>query len=470
MTDTALGRRSLALAIRRFAEVAKERPGLVRHLSAACVPLFIALLTPGNWWLVSAVFTVLGVGLDMNEARRLRRISSKLDAMSVEELLRARAGFIRGEAAVVAAYCAPYILIAFSPDPGPVVGLLFSAAALMIISNTDVMTPRMIFVTLPVPAVAIVANAAMLANGWGAAATGVIAALLVVNAVLTSRAGAAAFASLVEARLHAEHSVDELERRVRERTVELEAAKRRAEAANRAKSLFIANMSHELRTPLNAVIGYSEIIQEDMADGAADECPAHAERIRNSAKHLLEMINDVLDLSAMEVGKVDVSLQHVQAEAAARSALEVVAPLAAKNRVSCDVEVTSEVSAHADPRRLHQCLINLLSNAIKFAEGGRVHLRVRQAVSNGRGYAAFDVCDDGPGMSEATMQRLFQPFMQADEGQTRRHQGAGLGLAITRRLARMMGGEVAVKSEVGVGSLFTLYIPAADAVELQRVA
>ncbi|MFZ2029972.1 MAG: ATP-binding protein [Vitreimonas sp.] len=465
--------RSYVLAIRRFAEVAKERPGPVRYVSAASVPLFVAILVVGPWWIACALLAGLGIALDANDARRLKRISAQLDEMSAVQLRTVMHGFIRSEALVLAAYGASFLLLAFAPAPGPALGVLCSAAAVLIISSTDVMTRHMIYFTIPVPAVALVANAVALASGLPALLLGIVAALLIINAILTSQAGANTFASLVHSRLAAERLAGDLERRVRERTAELDLAKQSAEGANRAKSMFIANMSHELRTPLNAVIGYSEIIQEDLADGDPTECAQHAERVRNAAVHLLRLINEVLDLSTIDVGKMAVNCENLHAVAVARQALDVLVPLAAKNNTTCNLLATAgEHVVYADPKRLHQCLINLLSNAVKFTPQGQVTLRVRCANIRGREMIAFDVRDSGLGMSAATIKRLFQPFMQADEHETRQYQGAGLGLSITRRLARLMGGDVAVRSELGRGSAFTLYLPcrARPAVTLERAA
>jgi signal transduction histidine kinase len=257
----------------------------------------------------------------------------------------------------------------------------------------------------------------------------------------------------------------------REAAQALAEAKEVADAANRAKSHFLANMSHELRTPLNAVIGYSEIIQDDFADGDTDECPAHARRIHGAAHHLLALINDVLDFSTIEVGKMRLKCEPLSAAEVARQALDVIAPLAASNRTSCELLASAEQhEVYADPRRLHQCLLNLLSNAAKFTHGGQISLRVRHVVISGRYMTAFDVRDTGPGMREETLVCLFQPFTQADQSATRRHQGAGLGLSITRRLARMMRGDVVVRSKLGQGSVFTLYLPCASSQGLERAA
>ncbi|MBL8550201.1 MAG: PAS-domain containing protein [Hyphomonadaceae bacterium] len=266
---------------------------------------------------------------------------------------------------------------------------------------------------------------------------------------------------LVRAKQAAHDLARDLERRVVERTHELAEAKDKAEQASRAKTQFLANMSHELRTPLNAVIGFSEIIREDVAAGEVSDIPKQVDRVLNAARSLLGLINNVLDLTNIETGGVEARAEEVDAGKAAAAAVDAVAHAAGKNGASCQVVVAPGVGAvAADPEQLAKCLANLLSNAAKFSPGGRVTLQVRPDRIAGRAAIAFEIADDGVGIGRETLVRLFQPFMQADESFTRSHGGAGLGLSITRGLARLMGGDVIVQSELGKGSTFTLLLPA----------
>jgi len=214
-------------------------------------------------------------------------------------------------------------------------------------------------------------------------------------------------------------------------------------------------MSHELRTPLNAVIGYAELIEEEVDFGAAASSKKDLARIRNSASHLLQLINEVLDLSKVEAGKLEVSLGDVDVPLLARTVMESVLPSAAKNGVACNLVVDPGVgSLVSDRGRLSQCLLNLLSNAVKFTRNGDVLLRVRSQ-ENG---VAFDIHDTGIGIAPEDQAKLFEAFVQVDSSETRAFEGTGLGLAITRRLARALGGDVTVQSEPGRGSVFTLTI------------
>jgi len=235
------------------------------------------------------------------------------------------------------------------------------------------------------------------------------------------------------------------------------------EVANRHKSEFMAGMSHELRTPLNAIIGYSEMLQEEAQDLGQPAFVPDLKKINTAGKHLLELINAVLDLSKIEAGKMELYLERFDVAALVEEIGAVVQPLAARksNRlvVSCPPD-TGEM--RADQTKVRQALFNLLSNACKFTESGTVSLTVRREwVSEQRAHwIVFAVADTGIGMTEEQIGRLFQDFSQADAATARRFGGTGLGLALSRRLCRMMGGDITVQSEPGLGSTFTIRLPA----------
>ncbi len=236
---------------------------------------------------------------------------------------------------------------------------------------------------------------------------------------------------------------------------------RQLELADRHKSEFLANMSHELRTPLNAIIGYSEMLQEDAADLGAEQFTEDLGRINTAGKHLLELINAVLDLSKIEAGKMELYLETFEVAGLVRDIAGVIQPLAGRNANRLEVDCPPETGTmRADLTKVRQALFNLLSNACKFTERGTVALAVAREASGGREFIVFRVSDTGIGMTPEQLTRLFEAFSQADAATTRRYGGTGLGLALSRRLCRMMGGDVTVESAAGRGSIFAIRLPA----------
>jgi signal transduction histidine kinase len=246
-----------------------------------------------------------------------------------------------------------------------------------------------------------------------------------------------------------------------ERTHQLELARDAAEAANSSKSQFLANMSHELRTPLNAIIGYSDLLIEEAEDLDAQDLVPDLEKIRSSGKHLLGLINDVLDLSKIEAGKMEISLETFEVGEVVAAAAAMVRPLIEKNGNVLELKVDEHLgSMHADLTRVRQILLNLLSNASKFTSNGSVTLTATREEARGRDWIVFAVRDTGIGMTPEQLSRLFRPFTQADPSTTRKYGGTGLGLSITQRLSRLMDGTISVVSEPGMGSIFTVRLPA----------
>ena len=235
-----------------------------------------------------------------------------------------------------------------------------------------------------------------------------------------------------------------------------EAARLMAEAASRTKSAFLANMSHELRTPLNAIIGYSEILHEDAADRGDTASQADLVKIQSAGKHLLGLINDILDLSKIESGRMDIHLEDVDLGKLVSEVRVLVAPLMDKNANTLQVEMPADIGMmRVDMVKLKQSLINLLSNAAKFTKQGIVTLGVRRVA----GSVKFAVSDSGIGMSDEQVGRLFQAFTQADATTTRNYGGTGLGLTITKHFCTMLGGTIGVTSKPDEGSTFTITLP-----------
>ena len=231
--------------------------------------------------------------------------------------------------------------------------------------------------------------------------------------------------------------------------------------ASKLKSQFLANMSHELRTPLNAIIGLTEMLHEDARDLQRAEELEPLERVLRAAHHLLELINDILDLSKIEAGRMDMHVETFAIAPLVEDVIATIGPAAAKNGNELIVHCPQDIGEmHADQTRIRQALLNLLSNANKFTEHGSVTVDVARVMSKGSEEITIAVTDTGIGMSPEQVGRLFQEFVQADPSTTRRYGGTGLGLAISRRFCQMMGGEITVESQLGKGSTFTIRLPA----------
>jgi PAS domain S-box-containing protein len=271
----------------------------------------------------------------------------------------------------------------------------------------------------------------------------------------------------ISERKHAEHALREmnesLEQIVRVRTADLEVARDRAEAADRIKSAFLATMSHELRTPLNSILGFTGVLLQGLAGPLNGEQSKQLGMVQASGRHLLALINDVLDISKIEAGQLEMHRAPFDLRATAERAAEAIRPLAEKKAITLRVRIDPGVGAiDSDARRVQQILLNLLSNAVKFTDRGSVELAVELVRSSDHPAVRLRVTDTGIGIREGGVAELFQPFRQLDSGLQRQHEGTGLGLAISRRLAALLGGTIEAESTWGRGSVFTVTLPLSE--------
>ncbi len=249
---------------------------------------------------------------------------------------------------------------------------------------------------------------------------------------------------------------DEMEQRIVQRTEELAVATEKAQAADRIKSAFLAAMSHELRTPLNSIIGFTGMVLQGLAGPLNEEQTKQLGMVRNSAHHLLDLINDILDISKIEAGQLVLMSDNFNLKESIEKTIQIVSPLAAKKNVRLYSEISDDVSEfYGDRRRIEQIMINLLSNAIKFTNKGEICLRCFSDNAS----VVVSVEDTGIGINEENISIIFDAFRQVDTGITRVQEGTGLGLNITKKLVEKMGGSILVKSEMGKGSTFTVMLP-----------
>jgi signal transduction histidine kinase len=258
---------------------------------------------------------------------------------------------------------------------------------------------------------------------------------------------------------------EQLEHKVAERTVDLEAARKRAESADLLKSSFLATMSHELRTPLNSIIGFTGIVLQRLAGPLTDEQTKQLGMVQTSARHLLDLINDILDISKIEAGQVEVRRAPFDVREMIEGVAGTVRPLVDKKALTLEMVFPPALGTmNSDRRRVSQILLNLLNNALKFTDRGGVTLTadiVTEGAGSGQPAVRIKVQDTGIGIKDQDLTTLFLPFRQIDQGLQRQHEGTGLGLAICRRLAEVLGGTVTAESEWGKGSTFTVTLPLA---------
>jgi len=248
----------------------------------------------------------------------------------------------------------------------------------------------------------------------------------------------------------------EMEERIVARTAELAVEKDKAQAADRIKSAFLATMSHELRTPLNSIIGFTGILLQGLAGPLNEEQRKQMTMVQGSARHLLALINDVLDISKIEAGQLTLSVASFPLRPSIEKTVHLVAPLAEKKGLNLQLDIAPDVeTAKTDQRRFEQVLLNLLNNAVKFTEKGHIRIDCRRK----DGLYLINVSDTGIGIKPEQMSTLFKPFHQIDTGLTRKYEGTGLGLSICRKIVEMMGGDITVESRWGEGSTFTVRFP-----------
>lgn len=364
--------------------------------------------------------------------------------------------FVWGSVFSLAIFAAmPPALAAFGGGPGRVLGVLMAASSLVSVMLFTFQAPRFMVLSALPATVALLAmpfipfheapsNALQGALGVGCGVVGFMA--YIIRAALNNMKMVNGWKTANQA--------------AKERQLEAELKRAEAEEANRAKSEFLAVMTHELRTPLNAVIGYAELINEDLAAEGRDELADDAARITASARHLLGLIDQILNMSSIDAGQEGLAVRDVDVRKLLEEAVLTVQDDArtAGNRISIRVGADAEL-AHTDGGKLAVSMAALISNAVKFTSNGLIAVNAERDVIDGRDMLILSVSDTGIGIASEHLARIFQPFTQVEDATTRTKGGMGLGLSIAQRMAQTLGGDILASSEPGAGSTFTLRVP-----------
>lgn len=410
------------------------------RLGSACVAAIVLLFVLGRSFAVPIVlWMALTAWCEFVMTRTIRQHEINLQQPTPQIIRDTTRSLFYLTGLLTAVYSSLGLLLTLGPMPGPVFAALFSAAALMNISSQHVLHSRMILWSIPFPAITLL----MAGYQLGGLAL-VVMALILVQAVSLTKAAVDSYATLTTALALAKAQSE---------------ARIEADAANTAKSLFLATMSHELRTPLTAIIGYSELMREDAGLDNRDVDVRDHDKVLMSAKRLLRQINDVLDVSKIEAGSMVCETLTFDVADEIITACDTIGPATEVNgnKIVIDLDPSLQF-IRSDAFKFGQCALNLLSNANKFTKDGTITVKLWQGTKTQRDMVFVSVTDTGIGMTPAQAGSLFRAFTQADATITRRFGGTGLGLALSRSLARLLGGDIAVTSCLGSGSCFTLSI------------
>jgi signal transduction histidine kinase len=400
----------------------------------------IAGLLASVWWVGASI-------LEFWNFKRLRRQVIEVETANQGQLDKIMGEFFTAIAVLGVCYSLPALGLSFGSQNGKIFGIVVGATVLMNVAIQNVLHPRVILFSLPIPAITFLSVVMSLIGAqsqyfWVL----VVGLVFILQTILLTLTVGRTDRALLHARKVAQEETF---------------ARGEADTANEAKTNFLATMSHELRTPLNAVIGYGELLRENAEFEERQTDVEDIDKVLASGRRLLQLVGEVLDMSQINAGALTLDQSAFDVGRELSKALDLATPLAKANQNTFTSSIAPDLGqVISDPARFRQCVENLLSNAAKFTKGGSIYLEAVRNFHPTGDIIVVSVSDNGIGISPDQLTRLFKPFTQVDESKTRAYEGAGLGLALTKSLAGLMGGDVSVTSALGKGSRFTLTIGA----------
>lgn len=451
---------TMELTIRRFIDVAWTGHANARRASVVLVVLIVFLAVPGWWWVPVGVTTLIAMVTDNGNLSRVQRLKQQIRTLPFAEQDKLRRETVYYTSLTTSLYAVPTCLLAFAPDPGPVIGLVFCTGALLVAASQHIMTPNMPFYTCPVILLGLAMNGYALGDGSNALFFAALTLILGFNGIILARAGSRAFQDLITATAQAEMQSKILEERVAERTRELEDEKLKLEqslaaekASSELQSQFVSMASHEFRTPLTIIDGAARRIDKDLGRDRMEEVPKRVQTIRDSISRMTILIERTLDASKIAAGKISLSKKDFDFAELVKDVVARMKQISPQHRISCSIESCPD-TYFGDAKLLDNVLTNIISNGIKYSKDNpNVEINVRQEADA----LVFSCLDTGVGIPKDQLEHISERFFRASTADG--IQGTGIGLNLVKTLVEQHNGVLSIDSEEGKWTKVTVHLP-----------